>query len=127
MDSDVIKISNGVDFTDDWEYVVFSFSTENFFPSVSSTADPVIVNFYINDIQVQSDCTLPMFPSSISAVTIGSGYSGLLQDVAIEARPVTESDITSVSRTEASFIPQCLCPLNSSLSANEESCGSTPR
>ncbi len=125
--SDISKVSDGLSFDGDWEYVVFSFITDNFFPEGSGMDDPPGVEFYINDMQVSAACSLSMFPSSISAVTIGSGYSGLLQDVVIEARSIRDSDVTNLTRTEADFLPECLCPLGTSLSKDEESCDAMPR
>ncbi len=129
--SEVSQVSlSGLEFTGSWEYVVFSFITDNFFPDAGGSGgsdSTVTVNLYVNDIQVQTDFTLSSHPSSISSVVIGDGYSGLLQDVGIEARSMDDSNITSLLREEASFIPQCLCPSNSSLSADEESCDSSPR
>lgn len=119
--------------TGSWNYIVLSFvplepntaMVEGSGSAPLMTSDIVepntMVTVHINDAFVE-ECSLPKeLPDTIQSIILGEEYSGFLQDVGIDPRPVNESDIET-SFGNVSFIPQCLCSAGSDVSFDEQFC-----
>lgn len=65
------------------------------------------------------------FASTITSITIGEGFNGLLQDIRVYVPNLPVQDSQVVIPPEASFLPQCLCPSGNFLSQDETVCFAT--
>ena len=79
---------------------------------------------FVNGDEVYNDTLDGEILHIISSISIGDGFSGFIEGIGIDTRLSSESDNTP--RTDAIFLPQCLCPADSTLTAGEEFC-STPQ
>ena len=103
---------------------MLSFANEtDFFTDGSGIAPSTLtVTAFVNEVEVYSGTLESEVPHVISSIAIGGGFTGFVEGIGIDARIPSESDITNPSRTEANFLPQCLCPADSVLAASEEIC-----
>jgi hypothetical protein len=107
-------------FEQSWEYFVLRFTNEADLGSPSRTT----VAAFVNGDEVYNDTLDGEILHIISSISIGDGFSGFIEGIGIDTRLSSESDNTP--RTDAIFLPQCLCPADSTLTAGEEFC-STPQ
>ena len=68
------------------------------------------------------------FSNIINSITIGEDFDGFLQDIRIYIPKLQTMNSQVVIPTEATFLPQCLCPAGYSISLDETECtlGETP-
>ena len=60
------------------------------------------------------------YAGTISSITIGEGFNGFLQDIRVYDPELQTMDSRVVIPTEASFLPQCLCPSEHPLISQSE-------
>ena len=103
---------------------MLSFTSETDFAPGSGLAPfGTNVTAFVNGEEVYNDTLDGEVPHTIASISIGEGFTGFIEGIGIDTRLPSESDI--IPRTEANFLPQCLCPADSTLTATEKFCSTT--
>lgn len=105
--------------TDQWKSVFFTFQDQSGMLSLltyfgsEAAIDPSTLN------------TSVKFASTITSITIGEGFNGLLQDIRVYVPNSATQNSRMIFPPEASFLPQCFCQNGYSIPQNETQCYST--
>ena len=103
---------------EEWKSVYFTFVRTQ-----SGMLDTVTISTHIGNEPTNVILTEVPFDTISTSVTIGEGFNGFLQDIRVYS-PVLETTEGSqiIVPSEASFLPQCLCPSGSLISEGEAEC-----
>ena len=113
----------------DWERLVLVLQPANDTDSESEGSGLMLdllsnisVTVYHDEVQLSSYMVETDFPDTITSVDVGGGFIGFIQDLGIYPFLLDDSGGSLTVPQEADFLPQCLCPTEYQLSANEEAC-----
>lgn len=97
-----------------WKSVFFTFER---------TSEGVVT--ILTHVGGQTNSSTVSFSNVINSITIGENFNGFLQDIRVYTPSLSPVNSQIILPAEASFLPQCLCPNDFSLSPDEAECTMT--